>query len=536
MSPPFVARLREILRQLPGRWVAPRGAAGLLALSALLTAVVGCSTIDRKSPKKETHLLPPAEAGPLATLSRQVSRRFGDARSGFLLLASNQSAFEARLALADQATRSIDAQYFIWSDDHAGRILLNRLFLAAERGVRVRLLVDDFTLKGNDRAIAALSAHPNFDIRLFNPNALRRGTIGPLVEFLVDFRELNRRMHNKLFIVDGRAAVVGGRNIGDAYFGLSEGYNFRDLGVLAAGPVVGEIASAFDEYWNSGPAVPGERLAPDAGSADLDALVENTRAETERRRDFLRQTPYPAEPRDWSDWLAAVPGRMHGGVAHFVQDEPLVDGTDGRQLTTAMTLMGEGLESEILVVSPYLIPPEGLIRSFEEAEARGVDVRVLTASLPSNNHTATYSHYRKYRRPLLATGADVFEFMAQPSPAMRSITDVPPIEADFISLHVKAFVADRRRVFIGSLNLDPRAIAINTENGLIIDSPGLGAEVGELIDRMCAPDNAWQLTLGKDGRFRWVSADGVRRTQPARGPGQRVLDFLLGLLPIEGQL
>jgi len=507
-----------------------------LLLVVLLTAatVSGCTTLAPAPPQPETTALPPATTGVISDTAAEVGKGLTSGDSAYLLLTRNDDALNWRLALTDHATTSIDAQYFIWQSDATGNLLFDRLLKAADRGVRVRLLVDDFWLAANDDVIAAIDHYPNFEIKIFNPAYTRHAVAGWL-EFLAYFQQLNRRMHNKLFIVDSRMAIVGGRNIGDAYFGLSEKYNFQDLDVLTLGPVVEEISSAFDQYWNADLAYPGHLMSKIASPEDQEALRVGAQAEIDKHATRLAE--YSLAPRAWSAEMAELPQRMHTGEGHFIQDEPLIIDGETLKLIDMLDTLAAPSHEELIVVSPYLIPVGGMLEDIAELTGEGVDVKILTASMASNNHTAAHSHYKKYRRRILGAGAELYEYRHDPSPPMRDKADVPPAEAKFVSLHVKAMVGDRQRCFIGSLNLDPRALEINTENGLYIESPGLAAELAAAFDTMMHPDNAWQVHFDEvQEMLYWESSAGTVDSQPARSFGQRIADFFFRLLPIESQL
>ena len=496
--------------------------------------VNGCATLPPAPPQPEVYALPPATSGAVAEVSAKLADIYGPAQSGFLLLARNDEALDWRLALADEATTAIDVQYFIWEDDEAGNLLFDRLLKAADRGVRVRVLVDDLVLASKDRDIAAISRHPKFEVKLFNPGRVRGTTLGGIGEFLLYFRELNRRMHNKLFVVDNRLAIVGGRNIGNAYFGLGERYNFRDLDVLVAGPVVREISHAFDEYWNADLVYPGGAMSGKATIDDLQPLREETVAYLTEHRDTL--AAYPIQPQQWTQTLQQLPARMSAGEAHFLQDEPVMFGGEEYRLADMLDYLAAPNHEELIIVTPYLIPVSGFLEQLAQDSSDGVKIKILTGSMGSNNHTAAHSHYKKYRRRILATGAELYEFRHDPAAITREVSDVAAVRAAFISLHVKALVGDRRRCFVGSLNLDPRAIEINTENGLYIESPGLCGQLAEQFDALMAPENAWRVYLDEDDRLRWASSSGTVSIQPARSFGQRIADFFFRLLPIESQL
>lgn len=480
--------------------------------------------------------LPPATEGLLVEASAAVTENSPADHSSFLLLDSNADALLWRLALVDHATTSIEMKYFIWENDETGRLLLQRLLAAAQRGVQVRLMVDDFPIQGSDGRLAMLARAPNFDLRVFNPGRLRRGVIGPAMEMVIYFTELNRRMHNKLMIVDGHWAIVGGRNIGNPYFGLSEKYNFRDLDLLVTGPVLEDVAEAFDEYWNSDPAYPAIHMGGRMSAWRRNRLARAFEERLEQDRALLSQTPFPVEERDWEAKWFALAGRMASGTAEYLHDPPVVRGDRGIRMLYAMPDIGQRAERETLIVTPYLIPPLRLRRSIAETVSRGVEVRILTASMAANNHTVAHSHYKKYRRDLLNTGAQLFEFHHQPRAPIRMLCDTPPVKSRFIALHIKAVVEDRERVYLGSLNLDPRAMEINTENIMVIDSPLLAEQLLGKLEPMLEPGNAWEVRIAETGALEWHSGPIVERLQPARHPWQRVADFFFRLLPIEGLL
>jgi putative cardiolipin synthase len=507
--------------------------AGYLALLATLF-ISACATLKTPPPQPRVVSLRPAAAGLPAEVSGAISDSFGPKQSGFFPLIRNRDGLTWRLALADHAVSSIDAQYFIWQDDAAGNLLFDRLLRAADRGVRVRLLIDDIVLAAKDRDITAISRHPNFKIKIFNPGNVRDSTLGAIGDFFLYFKELNRRMHNKLFVVDNRMAIVGGRNIGNEYFGLGKKYNFRDLDVLVAGPVVEELSDAFDIYWNAELSYPGAAMSTQAKIEEVSLIRDQLSVYINEHSEQL--SAYPLIPKRWDRDLLALPSLMKPGTAHFLQDKPVhFDGEDHRLLDMLDYLAAPNHE-QLIILTPYLIPVAGLLEHLARLSSEGVKIKILTGSMGSNNHTVAHSHYKKYRRPILATGAELFEFRHDPSPSARQNADVEPVQAGFISLHVKALVGDGKRCFIGSLNLDPRAIEINTENGLYIESPELAQLLTAEFEKMMAPENAWRVYLDDNNQLRWASESGVVTSQPARSFGQRIADFFFRLLPIESQL
>lgn len=535
-SPNHPSRSRETRRPTPPSlpWPALRASLALAAALALAVGASACANFDRHPERPVSASLAPSAKGVLADSARLASERLPAGQSAFHLVAPADEALLWRLALADHATQSIDIQYYLWNTDETGLLLLSRLLDAADRGVRVRLLVDDFLFRGEEETLAALCHHPMVEIRMYNPMYVRDGGLAGAVEILARFQRLNRRMHNKAFIVDGRFVVIGGRNIGNEYFGLSETYNFVDLDVLAAGPVVAEAAESFDRYWNTDLAHPGEAFATHVGPEATAEAVEAIRRYVRDESRLLPGSPYPKARRDWSGRFAALAGRWHTGPAFLVDDAPTAEEETGeRFLGQTLSRIGDPAEDEFLFATPYLIPGREVHQTIRSYVDRGVEVRLLTASLAANNHLIVHSHYRQHRRALLRHGLRLHEMREDAGDEVRSQTDAPPVRSETLALHVKAGVGDRSRCFIGSLNLDPRSIDLNTENGLVIESPGLAAELADFLETLMDPGNAWEVTQERGGGLRWESRGETRRIQPAPGGGVRVKDFLLGLLPIQ---
>ncbi len=509
-------------------------ASSLFATAFLLTS---CASLDPDPPKTVSHSRASASNSPLAAVTQGVARSADHGQSGFQLLEGAEEAFLWRLALADSATSSIDIQYYLWSDDEAGRLLMARLIDAADRGVRVRIMVDDFLYGGDDERLAALCHHPNFEVRLFNPGLKRKGVVGPLMEYAMDFQRLNRRMHNKLFVADGHLAILGGRNIGNVYFGMGEKYNFVDLDVLTAGPIVSETSAAFDEFWNSNAAYPGEALSPEATPQDTAPAIAEFRRELKENPGVLPQTNYPLTRRSWAAEIASLESQWHYGTAMMVQDSPNINpDLERRFLDHAPSLIDPENPQELTFISPYLIPGKSTYEAIASHTSRGAHVTLLTCGLDSTNHTIVHSHYKRHRVSLLQAGSALFEFRGNPSEEVRKLSDVSPVRGEFVVLHVKGGVGDRKMCYIGSLNLDPRSVKWNTENGLIIDSPSLSREVADLFDFLMDPANSWEVVPNAFDAIRWESDTGTKFFQPSNGPGRRVNDILFGLLPVAGQL
>ena len=341
-------------------------------------------------------------------------------------------------------------------------------------------------------------------------------------------------MHNKLFVVDNQMGIVGGRNIGNEYFGLAERYTFRDLDVLVIGPVIKEISHAFDEFWNSNLSYPGSAMSKKAQYEEVRKVRERAEGFLNKHSDTL--TAYPRKRLQWDKKLSQLPLVMQRGKAHFLQDKPVLFDDEEHRLWDMLEYLAKPSHEEVIVVTPYLIPVGDFLERMARLSSEGVKIKILTGSMGANNHTVAHSHYKKYRRRILAAGAELYEFKHDPSLAVRDVSNVPPVNSDFISLHIKALVGDRQRCFVGSLNLDPRAVAINTENGLYIESLGLCDQLADQFDILMSPENAWRVYVNADNQLRWESDSGTVSIQPARSFWQRIADFFFRLLPIESQL
>ncbi len=453
--------------------------------------------------------------------------------SGVYALADGRDAFSARTMMADAAERSLDVQYYIWRNDITGVLLFNALRAAAARGVRVRLLLDDNNTSGLDATLGLLDAHPNIEVRLFNPFVLRRPR---LLGFLTDFSRLNRRMHNKSFTADGQATIVGGRNIGDEYFDAAGEVLFADLDVLAIGPVVDAVSNDFDRYWNSPSAYPLHLLVP-AASADSAAGLARDAAK-------IGQGPaakaYQLAMRE-STFVAQLVARrlpLEWAATRLVSDDPAkalgLAAPDSRIGPQLRQLIGEPA-SELELVSPYFVPGQAGSDAFAAMVRRGVKVRVLTNSLEATDVAAVHAGYARWRKPLLEAGVSLYELR-------RTWTEngerarAGPLGSSASSLHAKTFSVDRARVFIGSFNFDPRSARLNTEMGFVIDSPALAQRLAETLQGGIE-ERAYEVRLAPDGAVYWIERGqgGTIRhdVEPGTGFWQRLGVRLLSWLPIE---
>lgn len=508
-----------------------------LFLSALFLIFAGCAHIPANPHKPVSYSQAPSTEGALFDASQAVMNGAGEDESAFLLIPNNENALRWRLALIDHAQQSIDLQVFIWSNDESGRLMLERLMVAAERGVQIRLLVDDMPKDWSDDGIALVARIPNIQLRRFNPGRVRKGAISRLFQMGTQFKALNRRMHNKQMVVDGQWGMLGGRNIGNPYFGLAKKYNNRDLDLLITGAILPQMAQDFDEYWNADAAYPGEAMSDKLSDKKIKKMKERFDEDVLEDRTLFVQTRIPVEPTDWRAELSTLPDRMVRGVAQLMQDSPEVKGDRGVRLVDQIDQAAPEINYRSCVITPYMIPTKDQLADMEQTiKEENRDVRILVPAMESNNHTMAHSHYKKYRKRILKAGAELYEFRAQPSEELRAFSDTSPVRADFISLHTKAFALDDHWVLIGSLNIDPRSIQINTEHMLLIDSPALATQLLTDFEVMIAPENSWAVTLNEKGKLRWTSSDGVRKRQPARGFGQRCSDFFWRLMPVESQL
>ncbi len=459
--------------------------------------------------------------------------------SGILLVPSGEWAFGSRAGLANLAERTIDVQYYIWEVDTTGRLLAERLLRAADRGVRVRMLLDHITTKDTDFRFAAMAAHPNIEVRLFNPFETRGFRN---IELITDLNRLNHRMHNKAFIADNAVAIVGGRNVGDNYFGVDTAANFRDLDLAVAGPVVQEISRSFDLFWNS------EFAAP------VDAVVEPTLTESEfeqqRQRlyqwvDELENFPYPIDLGGDAVLarLEALRDAFVWAPARALYDLPDKLSTREEDLADHLIEVGKRKDHEVMTESAYVIPgPAGIERTRLNQE-QNVRQRLLTNSLATNDVAAAHAGYAKYRFDLIRSGVELYEL--RPDARLDRENWSLLGGKSKASLHTKAFVVDHELVGIGSFNVDPRSVQLNTEIVILVDSREVADQVLAYMDRGTLPENSYRVMLEFDReigaeRLVWITEnDGqeVRyHSDPEVGPWRRFTAWMMGLLPIEKHL
>ncbi len=446
-------------------------------------------------------------------------------QNGIHPLTDGHDAFAARALLAEAAERSIDAQYYIWHDDTAGRLLLQALRQAADRGVRVRLLLDDNNTAGMDPVLKGLDEHPNIELRLFNP-FMQRG-FRPL-GYLSDFSRLNRRMHNKSFTVDNQITIVGGRNVGNEYFGASDGVMFADLDVAAIGPVVEQVSRDFDRYWASASSHAAREII-DAGTTAID--IGNRPGEDQATRDYLQVLSRSKLLNE----LKAGKLSFSWADARLLSDDPAKAlGQASRQqvMIGQFDAQMKKARRNLTIVSPYFVPTETGARMLEDMARRGVSVAVLTNALSATDVAVVHAGYAKYRERLLRAGVRLFELKPDATVIVKDHGGITGSSG--ASLHAKTFEVDGEQLFVGSFNMDPRSVALNTEMGVLIDSPELAGQLRDALASHRA--HAYELSL-LDGKLRWTTEeDGktvVYDEEPHTRSLQRLGVRLMSWLPIE---
>jgi putative cardiolipin synthase len=467
------------------------------------------------------------------TVSKQATEEQG--ASGIVPLTDPVDAFVARALLAELSDYSLDVQYYIWQNDTAGNLLIRALYEAAERGVRVRLLLDDNGIAGMDPILAALDQHKNVEIRLFNPFKFRTSRA---LGFITDFSRLNRRMHNKSFTADSQATIVGGRNIADEYFGSGSGVLFSDLDVLAVGAVAEAVARDFDRYWASRSSYPVDLILPVASSEDLESLEAELasvaqRDDAQRFIDALKSSELVRQALDeqlsFERATVALVSDDPGKVLGKASEHDRVS----QQLAAAL---GEP-ERSVIVVSPYFVPGKDGVELFRKLEERGVDVKILTNSLEANDVALVHSGYAKYRKSLLAAGVELFEMRkSRGQDVAGKLNPKGPLGSSSASLHAKTFAVDSETLFVGSFNFDPRSNNINTEMGFLMESSALaGALEAGFPERVL--EIAYQVKLNEQGDLIWLEHNKgqiiTHTHEPNVGWFSRTLVALFSFLPID---
>ena len=523
------------------------GAAGhtLRKLTVVGVALLlgACASLPPPVPSPPTQALTDVADTSLARTVAAAANGQPPVLSGFRLLPEAAFAFDARISLARHAEKSLDVQYYLINNDDVGLLLLRELRDAAARGVRVRLLVDDLYTGGEDQLFGTLAAHPNVEVRLFNPLPSRATSLtARLALSLHEFSRINHRMHNKLLVADNSMAISGGRNIANEYFMRNTAANFIDMDVLSCGPVVREMSAAFDRYWNSEQVRQIENMAPlrlprDAAQHRFDELVSRAAPDVPiRPRDVLDQPPL-------GEQLATGRLGLRWAKAHLFADDPAkitrtAEAAYKGSVTEGALGVINAAHTEVQIISPYFIPGQQGLAMMKTAIARGGRISVVTNSLGATDEPLAYAGYERYRGDMLKIGVDIREIAPELTGRSGRFGE---FGKSISRLHAKVAVIDRQRLFIGSMNLDHRSAAVNTELGLVIDS----AEVVGDFERLIGPDRrerirlGYTLRLGPDGkRVQWIETDDqggdvVHEDQPGQFLWLRLKNWLL--LPIVGE-
>ncbi len=499
----------------------------LLLGCGLMLAIGGCTYVPFDTPKENSFAIPAT-----GTNAERVAAKLTGLDKDVVAMAplyDGNDALGARLRMIERAESSIDLQTFLIKPDLAGSLIWLALYSAAERGVKIRLLLDDVFTTAQDDQIASLNAHPNVEIRVFNPLS-RNSTVA--VNFLLDFSRVNRRMHNKVTITDGSFAIVGGRNIADEYFSVGTQYDFADFDLFVAGKPVLKLSKAFDLYWNDAWSLPFSAIH----EGDLTPLTE---AYEQFQKRALGEEVATYERALGSEYLRQlVNGRetVYFGRAKVVVDDPTKlrsrSGTGPYVVGDAFFNSLRRAKSNFRLVTPYFIPEEYGAEFLEKLVENGIDVSVVTNSLASTNHPYTHGHYARYRKRLINAGIDFFE--------VRSDAATSDLNGGIpLTLHTKIATIDETYVFVGSANIDPRSIRQNSEIGMLIRSPGLAKDINAQLDA-ALPNNTYRVSVGDTGKLQWEDTASTKSEllprEPKAGFWRKFVATVSGWLPIESQL
>ena len=513
----------------------------ILVLIVLLV-FAGCARLSENSLRTTSFAITEPEE---TKIGRDWQKAFQShpGQSAYYLLYDGYDALVARALLASQAERTIDAQYYLLHKDKVGGLFIDQLLKAADRGVRVRLLLDDMGLDGRDFRMGVLDNHTNIEVRIFNPFGRN---INRAIQFVTGLGKQTRRAHNKSFTVDNIASILGGRNIGNEYFIADPEFNFYDLDVLAVGPVVREVSGSFDQFWNH------ELSYPVSSLAEKIPTAEQTRKIMEEFDDFIAeqsQSEYieSLKNSNLARELQGKTGKIIWGPGEIVGDDPQKLTTDtadttyhlSRELAPYLNEVG----NELLILSPYFVPGKSGLSFFRKLRERGVNITVLTNSLASTDVPVVHSGYANYRRQLLKMGVTLYELNRNLTNEQKQVMKEGKLYESKSSLHAKAMIIDRSLVFIGSLNLDPRSVQQNTEIGIVLKSSEIADRLAMFFDKI-VPSIAFRLELRTDENgfehIVWLGlVDGENETlywEPHTSFWERFSMGFLRLVPAESQL
>jgi len=510
----------------------------MLLAGLVLSIAAAIFFFDPKRPPADDYArsVTHAMAGEDTPLGRAVAPRALSHRgeSGFMLLSRGKDSLQWRLAAIEAAQRSLDIQYYMIENDNTGKLLLEAMLRAADRGVRVRILMDDLNLRGADPTWPLLNAHSHIEIRIFNPFATRDEPVFTRVSnVFTGLGQFSKRMHNKILVADNTLAIAGGRNLGDEYFDASGDFNFRDVDMLAVGPIVASMSRSFDSYWNGDEAFPLAALHP---TPDNPQAVSGLRGLLQRH---------------WQEEHIAARAPVAGQLQHgevplvWAKAELAVDAPSkinlpkeqvGSKPGLLLNRMAAKAKQEFIIVSPYFVPGEGGTEALKALVDKNISVKVLTNSLASSDAVAAHTGYRRYRQALVEGGVELYELKPAPGAHPHSSRFG---SSSLSSLHSKIYVVDRRDVIVGSFNLDPRSVTLNTEMLLVIHSPELAGQVITMFEKATRPSASFHVVLqGK--QLEWVSTEEGQEqregAEPDAGLWRRIKVNLFSLLPLENQV
>lgn len=526
--------------QTYARWLmCQRRFKGLLMLSVLTGVLSGCAlpSLEGRSVSTALTIDQSLDTALGKTLSPVAKNYPG--QSGILPLPDAMDAFAARVMLARVAEKTLDVQYYIWRHDITGTLLLQALHQAADRGVRVRLLLDDNGISGMDDMLAMLNSHPNIEVRLFNPFVIR---FPKVIGYLTDFSRANRRMHNKSMTADNQLTIIGGRNIGDEYFGATDGILFADLDVLTAGSVVNDVSTDFDKYWASDSSYPLISIIGRKSEDDLRKLAEQEKhaeqhpnavkyLEAIRKSEFVKALGSGQTTFEWSK-VQMVSDDPKKGLGLAKKDELLS--------VRLQAALGEPKRS-LALVSPYFVPTASGVQSFIAMAERGVKIRILTNALEASDVPAVHAGYAKRREALIAAGITLYEMRAKagtigPRGMAKIFGGTRLFGSSGSSLHAKTFAVDDERIFIGSFNFDPRSVNLNTELGFVISNQALAKAVTTTF-RERIPEEAYEVKLDEHGKLYWIERTDAGTVTYTSEPGVGIIKRgwvnFLSILPID---
>ncbi len=509
-----------------------------LLATGMLAVLGGCASIPPGAnyPRTISAALPHPDATRLGSRFDTAAKKHGG-DSGFRIIPAGVDGFSMRMQMIDAAEKTLDMQYFIFRGDHGGKLLTNAVLRAADRGVRVRILLDDAETRTDDAQIKRLAAHSSIEVRIFNPFAYRgHNVFFRTTEFMLNASRLDYRMHNKLLVVDNAIGLIGGRNIADQYFQTDPASQFADDDVFAAGPIAEKLSTSFDDFWNCDLSVPIQALSESPPSVSEEPATGNA-----SEADYMKRIA-SGEPFD-----GVLSGRLPltWARARLVYDSPDKKKVEsgrmqGNLMNRAFISAASGVKHELLMITPFLIPGQEGMQLIGDLRKRKVNIRILTSSLDSSTVLIAQAGYMHYRIPLLEDGVELYEIRSLLGDNRGSGESRAISRYGNYSLHAKLFVFDRKQVFIGSMNFDQRSMHLNTEIGLIIDSPVLANQIAARFDAMTRPDNAYRLVLDRHKNLTWHTREHGKdveySVEPARSDLQRIEADTLSLLPVDDEL